>query len=56
MDRRRQLVTKSDVFLLIGLGLLAAGFYFVYPPLALILPGAFFVGMGVLGALSGRGG
>lgn len=33
---------------LAGLALVAAGAYFIYPPLALIVPGVFFLVAGVL--------
>ena len=44
-----------DGFALIGLGLLSAGLYFVYWPLALIVPGVILLAVGLAGATR-RGG
>lgn len=41
---------RFDIVALIGLALLAAGLYFVYWPLALIVPGVVLFGVGALGA------
>lgn len=46
------MVTLYDVLTVLGIGMVGAGLYFVYPPLALIVPGALFV---TLGLLAGRG-
>ena len=41
---------RWDVVALVGLGLVGAGLWFVYWPLALIVPGAVLVVVGILGA------
>jgi len=41
-DLLRQ-INARDVHFYAGVGLVAAGFYYVYPPLALIAPGAVFL-------------
>jgi len=44
-----------DVMGAIGLILLAAGLYLIWPPLALAVPGAVLLTLAVLGARRGRG-
>lgn len=44
---------SNDWFALIGLGLLTAGVGFVWWPLALIVPGAILLAVGVSGARRG---
>ena len=41
---------RNDVVTLVGVGLLAAGLWMVYPPAALIAVGLALVGMGLMGA------
>lgn len=41
---------RFDFIALLGLLLLAGGLYFVYPPAALIVPGAVLLLVGALGA------
>lgn len=41
-----------DVLTLLGIGMVGAGLYFIYPPLALIVPGALLL---LLGLVAGRG-
>ncbi|USK85718.1 hypothetical protein [Peribacillus asahii] len=36
-----------DIFAFGGLGLVACGLYMIYPPAAFIIPGLFFVWLGV---------
>ena len=43
-------MVRWDVVALVGLGLVGAGLWFVYWPLALIVPGAGLVVVGILGA------
>jgi len=44
---------RNDVVALLGLLLMAGGLVFVYWPLALIVPGALLVALGVTGARRG---
>lgn len=46
---------RFDVMAVLGVALLAGGGYFVYPPLALVIPGMALIIGGVLGA-RGSGG
>ena len=41
---------RNDAVTLVGVGLLAAGLWMVYPPAALIAVGLALVGMGLMGA------
>ena len=41
---------RYDVMVLLGLGLLAGGLWWIYPPLALVVPGALVLIAGVVGA------
>lgn len=43
-------MSRYDIIFLVGLVLVTAGFYFVWPPLALIVPGVAFCVVGVFGA------
>lgn len=43
----------TDLIAVIGLALLAAGLYFIYPPLALVIPGAVLL---LVGLAAGRRG
>lgn len=49
-------IDMVDVFYFAGLLLLTAGVYFVWPPLALIVPGVILMTPGALMILRGRGG
>jgi len=46
---------RWDVMALVGLALVGVGLWFVYWPLALIVPGIGLVVIGVLGARNGAG-
>jgi hypothetical protein len=41
---------RYDGLVVVGLGLLAGGFYWAWPPLGLIVPGAVLMLLGILGA------
>ncbi len=42
-----------DVFFFSGIALMAAGLYFVYWPMSLVVPGAIFIIMGLAGGRTG---
>jgi len=46
---------RNDAVTLVGMGLLAAGLWMVYPPAALIAVGLALVGMGLMGAWAKAG-
>lgn len=47
---------RWDMIALVGLALVGVGLWFVYWPLALIVPGVVLVGVGLFGARNSAGG
>lgn len=46
---------RYDGLVLVGLGMVGVGLWWVYPPLALIVPGAFLATLGVVMAVRQEG-
>ncbi len=46
---------RWDVMALVGLGMVGVGLWFVYWPLALIVPGVVLLAVGIFGARNGTG-